>query len=113
MKWIPVDETLPESNVIVQSRVQGPYDEKPRTRLGYRAFPRISSARVPISEVPHVWYSLLDVDHKGRHDELLHVTHWAPLLDPELSTDPCKCAEIQQHDRRRHFQGCPLRKPID
>jgi len=82
--WIPVTDRLPEADLLVQVRVQGLYEDAPYVAIGYMAFPRISDGNVPIAEIPLDWFSGTRRDHKGRAEDLHNVTHWAPLLDPEL-----------------------------
>lgn len=82
MNWISIEEKLPEADRLVQVRVQA--HDGPYVAIGYRSFPMMSDGRIPISEIPLEWYSSTLRDHKGRSEYLHGVTHWAPLLGPEL-----------------------------
>jgi len=86
--WIPVTERLPPIQQVVQVRYAstlGPCGHY--STVGFTSYPRISDGNIPIADLPMHWFSAIYSDHKGRHDEISNVTHWAPLLDADLASE--------------------------
>lgn len=80
MRWIPIeDEAKPQLRQIAQLRINDSYREA-YTTLGFRAH-GMTFGDGPLRVI---WRSVTLIDSKGRNEEILNVTHWAPLLGPEL-----------------------------
>ncbi len=80
MKWIAIEEEQkPEMKKLVHVRIKHLYEDA-HTAVAFLDY-GMTFGDGPMRQV---WRSGTKRDSKGRHEELCHVTHWAPLLGPEL-----------------------------